>query len=200
MRQVSKRSIPGQHGHIGTESRRGRAGGGGMGGSTAGSSARVAEVPSPMQCPAAKYGSSFSRAVEILSGDGNHLLISGTASIAPDGGTACRANLGGQIARTMEVVESILKSRGLGFADVTRATAYFRTLAAPQSLRRGAPAGISNRCPSLQRVARFAAMTCFLSWRLMRPRFARKLQIPTSKLQDDNLSSGLRPAAAGFAF
>ncbi len=90
------------------------------------SSARVAEVPSPLQCPAASYGSSFSRAVEISSSAGRRLLISGTASIAPGGRTIWRGKLSQQIVRTMEVVESILASRGYGFSDITRATAYFK--------------------------------------------------------------------------
>jgi enamine deaminase RidA (YjgF/YER057c/UK114 family) len=89
-------------------------------------SARVTEVPSPLQCPAAAYGSSFSRAVEISSSEGRRLLISGTASIAPGGRTIWRGRLSQQIVRTMEVVESILVSSGYGFSDITRATAYFK--------------------------------------------------------------------------
>ena len=49
--------------------------------------ARAAEVPSPLQCPAPAYGSSFSRAMEISSPGGRRLLISGTASVAPGGET-----------------------------------------------------------------------------------------------------------------
>ena len=79
------------------------------------SSARVAEVHSPLQCPAAAYGSSFSRAMEISSPHGRRLLISGTASIAPGGQTLWPGNLRQQIQPTMEVVEVILASRGYGF-------------------------------------------------------------------------------------
>ena len=83
-------------------------------------------VPSPLQCPALQYGSSFSRAVEIALPQTRQLLISGTASISPDGRTEHVGDVRGQIARTCEVVEAILESRGMGWADVTRATAYLR--------------------------------------------------------------------------
>ena len=84
-------------------------------------------VPSPNQCPAPAYGSAFSRAVEILSPGFRQILVSGTASIEPGGKTAHAGDAPAQIDLTMEVVESILESRGLNFADVSRATAYFRS-------------------------------------------------------------------------
>jgi len=90
------------------------------------SSAQVAEVHSPLQCPAPAYGSSFSRAMEISSPGGRRLLISGTASISPGGQTLWPGNLRRQIHHTMEVVEVILASRGFEFSDITRATAYFK--------------------------------------------------------------------------
>jgi enamine deaminase RidA (YjgF/YER057c/UK114 family) len=92
-------------------------------------SAQVAEVPSPLQCPASAYGSSFSRAMEISSLHGRRLLISGTASIAPDGRTLWPGNLRRQIDLTMQVVESILARRGFAFSDITRAAAYFKNRA-----------------------------------------------------------------------
>ncbi len=84
------------------------------------------EVGSPLQCPAPSYGSSFSRAMEITSGDRRRLLVSGTASIHPAGNTAWIGNPGKQVDLTMEVVGAILQSRGMGFRDVTRAIAYFK--------------------------------------------------------------------------
>ncbi|MDO8544337.1 MAG: translation initiation inhibitor [Opitutaceae bacterium] len=84
------------------------------------------EIGSPLQCPAPNYGSSFSRAMEINSGGWRRLLISGTASIHPNGATAWVDNAKKQIDLTMEVVAAILESRGMTFADVTRATAYFK--------------------------------------------------------------------------
>ncbi|HEY0945471.1 MAG TPA: Rid family hydrolase [Opitutaceae bacterium] len=88
--------------------------------------ASVSDVRSPRQGPAPAYGSAFSRAVEIDSGGRRRVLVSGTASIAPDGKTAWIGDPGKQVALTMEVVAAILESRGMTFADVTRATAYFK--------------------------------------------------------------------------
>jgi len=90
------------------------------------SSARAEEIASPLQCPAPAYGSSFSRAIELSSQSGRRLLLSGTASIAPGGQTLWPGAARQQVAQTMQVVEAILGSRGFGFSDLTRATAYFK--------------------------------------------------------------------------
>lgn len=86
----------------------------------------VQALPSPLQCPALQYGSSFSRAVEVAMPDLRRVLVSGTASIAPSGETAHVGDVAAQTARTCEVVEAILQSRGMGWEHVTRATAYVR--------------------------------------------------------------------------
>jgi len=91
------------------------------------SCARAVEVPSPLQCPACAYGSRFSRAVEVKSAGLRRLLISGTASIEPDGRTAHVGDVRAQIGLSMQVVDAILESRGMSFGEVTRATAYFKT-------------------------------------------------------------------------
>jgi enamine deaminase RidA (YjgF/YER057c/UK114 family) len=88
--------------------------------------ARAEEIASPLQCPAPAYGSSFSRAMEIPGQAGRHLLISGTASIAPGGATVWQGDVRRQVELTMEVVEAILHARGYSFADLTRAVAYFK--------------------------------------------------------------------------
>ncbi|HEY9248467.1 MAG TPA: endoribonuclease L-PSP, partial [Rariglobus sp.] len=49
-----------------------------------------------------------------------------TASIAPGGDSIWPGDPARQIAQTMDVIAAILRSRGLGFADVTRASAYFK--------------------------------------------------------------------------
>lgn len=87
----------------------------------------VLVVPSPLQGPAPLYGSAFSRAVEIHSPGFRQLLISGTASIAPDGRTEHVGDVRQQIELTMDVVAAILESRRMSFADVSRATAYFKS-------------------------------------------------------------------------
>lgn len=84
------------------------------------------EVASPLQCPAPAYGSSFSRALETTTGAGRRLFVSGTASIAPGGATQWVGDFNQQVELTMEVVEAILRSRGLRFADLASAVAYFR--------------------------------------------------------------------------
>jgi enamine deaminase RidA (YjgF/YER057c/UK114 family) len=87
--------------------------------------ARATEIGSPLQCPAPQYGSAFSRAMEVTSAGWRRLLISGTASIHPDGRTAWVGNPKKQVDLTMEVISAILCARGMDFNDVTRATAYF---------------------------------------------------------------------------
>ena len=91
-----------------------------------GKNARAEEIASPLQCPAPAYGSSFSRAMETPLAGGRRLFISGTASIAPGGKTLWVDDTHKQVELTMDVVEAILRSRGLTFANLTRATAYFR--------------------------------------------------------------------------
>ncbi|MBI5766432.1 MAG: hypothetical protein HZA93_01455 [Verrucomicrobia bacterium] len=88
--------------------------------------AKSFEVGSPLQCPAPAYGSSFARAMEIDSGGWRRLLVSGTASIHPDGKTAWVGNARKQVDLTMEVIAAILQSRGMDYRDVNRATAYYR--------------------------------------------------------------------------
>lgn len=87
---------------------------------------RVFEVRSPLQSAALKYGSSFSRAVELDLPDHRRLYISGTASIDPNGITVHVGDPEAQVALTMKVVHAILASRGMDWADVTRGLAYFR--------------------------------------------------------------------------
>jgi enamine deaminase RidA (YjgF/YER057c/UK114 family) len=87
---------------------------------------QIQEVVSPLQCPARAYGSCFSRAVEFETPGHRRLLISGTASIELGGRSARSGSVKGQINLTMTVVEAILTSRQMGYADVTRATAYFK--------------------------------------------------------------------------
>lgn len=86
---------------------------------------KIFTVPSPLQCPAPDYKSSFSRAVEMQLPDHRQLFISGTASIEPMGKTAYIGDTWKQIELTMQVVEAILKSRGMSWSNTTRAIAYF---------------------------------------------------------------------------
>ena len=85
------------------------------------------EIGSPLQCPAPAYGSAFSRAMEFELGGKRRVLVSGTASIEPGGATVWTDDINRQIELTMRVVAAILEARGLGWADVTRALAYFKS-------------------------------------------------------------------------
>ena len=87
---------------------------------------RIREIESPLQCPAPDYRSSFSRAVEVASPAGSRMYISGTASIAPDGQSVYAEDVDKQIDLTCKVIQAMLESRRMGWAQVTRAVAYFR--------------------------------------------------------------------------
>ncbi len=99
-------------------------------------------VESPLQCCARKYGSSFSRAVEVAVDGCRRLFVSGTASISPDGKTVHLGDTAAQIERTLDVVAALLESREMSWGHVTRALAYFLSageapLLAPALARRG---------------------------------------------------------------
>ncbi len=86
----------------------------------------ISAVGSPLQCPALDYGSSFSRAVEVVTPDYRRLFVSGTASIEPGGETVHIGDVEGQINLTLDVVAAILKSNGMSWQDTTRGIAYLR--------------------------------------------------------------------------
>lgn len=92
------------------------------------SGVRIFPVSSPLQCPATRYRSSFSRAAEMQFPDRRYLMVSGTASIDPEGRSAHLGDIDGQIALTMQVVEAILQSRGFTWADVTRMVVYYEDI------------------------------------------------------------------------
>ncbi|WP_136061354.1 RidA family protein [Pontiella sulfatireligans] len=87
---------------------------------------KVFAVPSPLQCAAIDYKSSFARAVEIDQPGSRLLTISGTASIEPGGATVHIDDTEKQIKLTMEVVHAILKSRDMDWENTSRAIAYFK--------------------------------------------------------------------------
>ncbi len=83
-------------------------------------------VTSPLQGPALEYGSSFSRAVELILPDHRRLFISGTASIDSSGQTVHINDTPAQVKYTMEVMKAILKSTSMDFSNVTRSIGYFK--------------------------------------------------------------------------
>ncbi len=88
----------------------------------------IQEVPSPLQCSATEYRSSFSRAVEVESPDRRMLIISGTASIAAGGQSLFADDVPRQIHITLDVVEAILRSREMDWKNTVRAVGYFRDI------------------------------------------------------------------------
>jgi len=89
---------------------------------------KIKAVNSPLQNPALDYKSSFSRAVELKFPTHRSLLISGTASIDPDGKTAYQGDPEKQIRLTMDVVKALLESRTMGWSDLFRGIAYFKDM------------------------------------------------------------------------
>jgi enamine deaminase RidA (YjgF/YER057c/UK114 family) len=89
-------------------------------------SVRAEALPSPLQCPALEYGSSFSRAVELRQPHHSRITVSGTASIEPGGDTVYLDDAPKQIDLTMRVVEAILAQRDMNWSNVTRAIGYFK--------------------------------------------------------------------------
>ena len=83
-------------------------------------------VVSPLQCSALDYGSSFSRALEVDTVNSRNLMISGTASIEPEGATIHLGDCAAQVAETLKIVQAILKSRKMHWSNTSRALAYFR--------------------------------------------------------------------------
>jgi enamine deaminase RidA (YjgF/YER057c/UK114 family) len=87
---------------------------------------QITSIPSPLQCPAIDYKSSFARAIEITHPNSRLLCISGTASIAPEGETLYVGDCEKQIDLTMKVIHEILKSRKMDWSNTVRAIAYFK--------------------------------------------------------------------------
>lgn len=89
---------------------------------------KIRAIKSPLQNPALDYKSSFSRAVEIEYPTHTKLLISGTASIDPQGNTVHLDDPEKQIRLTMEVIKAILESRNMDWGDLFRGIAYFKDM------------------------------------------------------------------------
>lgn len=92
------------------------------------SNVSIREVPSPMQCSATDYKSSFSRAVEIKFPDYRQLFISGTASVDNEGRTIFIDNIKEQVDYTMKVIEEIFKSCSMNWDNAVRAIVYLKNI------------------------------------------------------------------------
>ena len=84
-------------------------------------------LPSPLQCPAVEYGSSFSRAAELRTPGWRRVLVSGTASLLPGSHEVAHVgDVDAQIDCTMQAVEGIYSSRGMSWRDVSGALVYLK--------------------------------------------------------------------------
>ena len=84
-------------------------------------------LPSPLQCPALEYGSSFSRAAEVRTPGWKRVIVSGTASIRPDSHDVAHVgDIDAQIDCTLNAVSAIYESRGLSLKDVSGALVYLK--------------------------------------------------------------------------
>ncbi len=76
--------------------------------------------------PTHAYGVTFERATSVAYRDRKHVIISGTASIDPDGNILYPGNLSLQLDRTVENIEALLKQTGATFEDMCVFVAYVR--------------------------------------------------------------------------
>jgi 2-iminobutanoate/2-iminopropanoate deaminase len=78
---------------------------------------------------ACDYGSAFTRGLRVdLPGGVTHLLISGTASVGPNGETLYPGNFRAQLWRTYHNLSALLESEGACWEDVVRTTCYLRDI------------------------------------------------------------------------
>jgi 2-iminobutanoate/2-iminopropanoate deaminase len=78
---------------------------------------------------ACDYGSAFTRGLRVdLPGGITHLLISGTASVGPQGETLYPGDFRAQLWRTYHNLSALLESEGATWEDIVRTTCYLRDI------------------------------------------------------------------------
>lgn len=78
---------------------------------------------------ACDYGSAFTRGLRVeLPGGITHLLLSGTASVGPNGETLYPGDFRAQLWRTYHNLSALLESEGACWEDVVRTTCYLRDI------------------------------------------------------------------------
>lgn len=78
---------------------------------------------------ACEYGSAFTRGLRVdLPGGITHLLLSGTASVGPQGETLYPGDFRAQLWRTYHNLTRLLESEGATWHDVVRTTCYIRDI------------------------------------------------------------------------
>lgn len=92
-------------------------------------------LASSRQGPAAQYGSTFSRGMSLGMDGRRTVLVSGTASIGPDGRTRYPEAPEAQILETLLNVAALLEPLGGGLQDITSATLFCKEPAVFASFR-----------------------------------------------------------------
>ncbi len=78
---------------------------------------------------ASEYGSAFVRGLRVeLPGGVSQLLISGTASVGPNGETLYPGDFRAQLWRTYHNITRLLESEGATWQDIVRTTCYLRDI------------------------------------------------------------------------
>jgi enamine deaminase RidA (YjgF/YER057c/UK114 family) len=78
---------------------------------------------------AMQYGSAFTRGLRVdLPGGVTHLLISGTASVGPNGDTLYPGDFRAQLWRTYHNITRLLEGEGATWHDIVRTTCYIRDI------------------------------------------------------------------------
>lgn len=77
-------------------------------------------------CPTYRYGVTFERATAVAYQDRKHVLISGTASIDPEGNILYPGDVSRQLDRTIENVEALLQRAGATLQDMGVFIVYVR--------------------------------------------------------------------------
>jgi 2-iminobutanoate/2-iminopropanoate deaminase len=72
--------------------------------------------------------SSFSRGMRLDLGNITVLLISGTASVGPNGETLYPGDFRAQTRRTFENIDALLRAEGATWKDIVRTTCYLRDI------------------------------------------------------------------------
>lgn len=72
------------------------------------------------------YGVAFERATAIAYGDRTHIIVSGTASIGPDGQIVAPGDVAMQTRRAVSNIEALLADGGGALADIVHAVVYVR--------------------------------------------------------------------------
>lgn len=86
-------------------------------------------MSTPLLSEAWSYGADFCRGLRVVEAGKVTLHVSGTASIDEAGRTAHVGDFGGQTARMLDNVASLLAEQGAGFEHVVSAVAYLRNAA-----------------------------------------------------------------------